>query len=110
MDPWDVVPAQRFVDILPHQPPHASAFLVVGRHGTANGGGYVFRCYAFVGFAFPRYVRVDGDEDGFHAQLAGFVQQLRGFGAVGVDVELEEERLVGAACFDDVGERVGCVV
>ncbi len=53
---------------------------------------------------------VDGDEDGFDAQLAGFVQQLRGFGAVGVDVELEEEGLVGAACFEDGGEGVGCVV
>lgn len=55
-------------------------------------------------------MRVDGDEDGFDAEVAGFVQQLRRFGAVGVDVELEEEGLVGAACFEDGGEGVGCVV
>ena len=44
---------------------------------------------------------VDGDEDGFDAEVAGFVEELGGFGAVGVDVELEEEGLVGAACLDD---------
>lgn len=104
------MPAQCLIDILPHQPSHASTFLVVGSYGAADGRGYIFGCDAFVCFALARYVRVDGDEDGFHAQFAGFLQQLRGFGAVGVDVELEEERLVGAACFDNVGEGVGCVV
>ena len=38
---------------------------------------------------------VDGDEDGFDAQGARFVQELRCFGAVCVDVELEEESLGG---------------
>lgn len=110
LDPGDVVPAQRLVDVLPHEPPHPAAFPVVGSHGAADGRGYVLGRDALVRLALPRHVGVDGDEDGLHAQLAGFAQQLRGFGAVGVDVELEEEGLVGAACLDDGGEGVGCVV
>ena len=53
---------------------------------------------------------VDGDEDGFDAEGAGVGEELGGFGAVGVDVELQEEGLVGAAGMDDGGEGVGCVV
>ena len=55
-------------------------------------------------------MRVDGDEDGADAEGAGLLEEEGGFGAVGVDVELEEEGLVGAACFDDGGEGVRCVV
>lgn len=53
---------------------------------------------------------VDGDEDGADAEVAGLVEELGGFGAGGVDVELEEEGLVGVACGEDGGEGVGCVV
>ena len=110
LDPGNVVPAQGFVDVLAHQPAHAAAFLVVGRYGAADGGRDVFGGDAFVGFAFAGDVRVDGDEDGFDAQIAGFVEELGGFGSVGVDVELEEEGLVCDAGFDDGGEGVGGVV
>ena len=109
-DPGNIVPAQRFVNVLPHQPAHAAALFVVGRHGAADGGRNVFGGDAFVRFALAGDVRVDGDEDGFDAEGAGFVEELGGFGAVGVDVELEEEGLVCAAGFDDGGEGVGCVV
>lgn len=67
LDPGYVVPAQRLVDVLPHQPAHAAAFLVVGGDGAADGGGDVLGRDAFVRFALPRYVGVDGDEDGFDA-------------------------------------------
>ena len=111
LDPGDVVPAERPVDVLAHQPAHAAALFVVGRHGAADGGGdVVVGGDALVRFALAGDVGVDGDEDGFDAERAGFVQELGGFGAVGVDVELEEEGLVGAACFDDGGEGVRCVV
>ena len=109
-DPGDVVPAQGFVNVLAHQPAHAAALFVVGGHGAADGGGDVFGGDAFVGFALAGDVRVDGDEDGFDAQVAGFVEELGGFGPVGVDVELEEEGLVRDAGFDDGGEGVGGVV
>ena len=38
------------------------------------------------------------------------MQELGGLGAVGVDVELEEEGLVRGAGGEDGGEGVGCVV
>ena len=66
-DPGDVVPAQRLVDVLAHEPAHAAAFLVVGRHGAADGRGDVVGRDALVRFALPRDVGVDGDEDGAHA-------------------------------------------
>ena len=109
-DPGDVVPAQGFVNVLAHQPAHAAALFVVGGHGAADGGRDVFGGDAFVGFALAGDVGVDGDEDGFDAQVAGFVEELGGFGPVGVDVELEEEGLVCDAGFDDGGEGVGGVV
>ena len=111
LDPGDVVPGERLVDVLAHEATHAAAFSVIGGDGAADGGGYVvIGGYALVCFAFAGYVGVDGDENCFDAQLAGFVEELRAFGAVSVDVELEEEGLVGAACLDDGGEGVGCVV
>ena len=67
LDPGDVGPAQRFVDVLPHEPAHAAAFLVVGSDGTADGGGYVVGRDALVCFALAGDVGVDGDEDGFDA-------------------------------------------
>ena len=109
-DPRDVVPAQGLVNVLAHQPAHAAALFVVGGHGAADGGGDVFGGDALVRFALAGDVRVDGDEDGFDAEGAGFVEELGGFGPVGVDVELEEEGLVCDAGFDDGGEGVGGVV
>ena len=101
LDPGDVVPAQRLVDVLAHEPAHAAALFVVGGHGAADGRGHVVGRDALVRFALAGDVGVDGDEDGFDAEVAGFVEELGGLGAVGVDVELEEEGLVGAACLDD---------
>lgn len=111
VDPGDVGPAERLVDVLAHEPAHAAAALVVGGHGAADGRGDVrVGGDALVRFALAGYVGVDGDEDGFDAEVAGFVEELRRFGAVGVDVELEEKGLVGPAGFDDGGEGVGGVV
>ena len=55
-------------------------------------------------------MRVDGDEDGADAEGAGLLEVEGGFGAGGVDVELEEEGLVWEAGGEDGGEGVGCVV
>lgn len=111
VDPGDVGPGERLVDILAREPAEAAAPLVGGGHGDAEGGGDGrVGGDALVRFALAGDVGVDGDEDGFDAELAGFVQELGRFGAVGVDVELEEEGLVGAAGFDDGGEGVGGVV
>ena len=102
LDPGDVVPAERLVDVLAHEPAHAAAPFVVGGRGAADGRGDVgVGGDALVRFALAGDVGVDGDEDGFDAEGAGFVEELGGFAAVGVDVELEEEGLVGAACLDD---------
>ena len=111
LDPGDVVPAQRLVDVPAHEPTHAAAPFVVGGDGAADGGGDAgVGGDALVRFALAGDVGVDGDEDGFDAEGAGLVEELGRFGAVGVDVELEEEGLVGAAGLDDGGERVGGVV
>ncbi len=111
LDPGDVGPAERLVDVLAHEAAHAAALAVVGGDGAADGGGDVFvGGDALVGFALAGDVGVDGDEDGADAEGAGFVEELGGLGAVGVDVELEEEGLVGEAGADDGGEGVGCVV
>ena len=55
-------------------------------------------------------MRVYCYEDGFDAEIAGFVEELGCFGAVGVDVELEEEGLMCGAGFYYTCERVGSVV
>ena len=111
LDPRDVGPAERLVDVLAHEPAHAAAAFVVGGDGAADGGGDgVVGGDALVRFALAGDVGVDGHEDGFDAEGAGFVEELGRFGAGGVDVELEEEGLVGAAGLYDGGERVGGVV
>lgn len=111
MDPGDVVPAERLVDVRAHEAAHAAAALVVRGDGAADGGGEGrVGGDALVCFALAGDVRVGGDEDGFDAEGTGSVEELGRFGAVGVDVELEEEGLVGAAGLDDGGEGVGGVV
>ena len=57
--------------------------LLVDGRGDKGGGGGVLGVYGY--------------ENGFDAEVTGFVKELRCFGAVGVDVELEEEGLVGCA-------------
>lgn len=111
LDPGDVGPAQRLVNVLAHEAAHAAAFAVVGGGGAADGRGEGrVGGDAFVGFALAGDVGVGRDEDGADAEGAGAVEELGRFGAVGVDVELEEERLVRAAGGEDGGERVGGVV
>ena len=73
-DPGDVVPAQGPVDVLAHEPAHAAALFVVGGDGAADGGGDVLGGDAFVCFALAGDVGIHGDEDGFDAEVAGFVQ------------------------------------
>ena len=111
LDPGDVGPGEGGVDVLAHEAAHAAALAVVGGDGAADGGGERgVGGDAFVRFALAGDVGVDGDEDCFDAERAGLVEELGRFGSVGVDVELEEEGLVGPAGFDDGCERVGCVV
>ena len=109
-DPGDVVPAERLVDVLAHEAAHAAALFVVGRHGAADGRGHALGRDALVRLALTGHVRIDGHEDGADAEGARLVEELRRFGPVGVDVELEEEGLGGAAGADDGGEGVGGVV
>lgn len=47
-------------------------------------------------------MRINCYEDSFDAEFAGFVEKLGCFGAVCVDVELEEEGLGGGTGGDDV--------
>ena len=69
LDPGDVGPRERLVDVLAHEAAHAAALFVVGGDGAADGGGYVgVGGYALVGFALAGDVGVDGDEDGFGAE------------------------------------------
>lgn len=59
--------------------------LLVDARGDKGGGGGVLGVYGY--------------ENCLDAEVTGFVKELRCFGAVGVDVELEEEGLVGCARF-----------
>ena len=52
---------------------------------------------------------IHGHEDGFNAQRMGLAEELSSFFAVRVHVELKEEGLVRAPCFDNAGEGIRCV-
>jgi hypothetical protein len=59
-------------------------------------------------FSFGDYGEIDGDEDGFDTFGGDVVEEGFGFGAVFVDVELEEEGVGFWGLGDDFGEGEGC--
>ena len=109
MDPWQVGPCQVAVHVRAHQSAHAPAFLVVARYRPADARGHVVGSDALVRFAFAGHRRVDGDEYRFDAETFGGPEQGGRLFSGGVDVQLEEEGLVGFAGAGDGFERVRCV-
>lgn len=49
-------------------------------------------------------------EDGTDTERSGTVEELSRFGAVGVDIELQKERLIGCTGGCDVDKRIRCIV
>lgn len=49
-------------------------------------------------------------EDGADTKRSGAVEKLGGFGAVGIDIELQEEWLISSSGGYNGGKRIRCVV
>lgn len=49
-------------------------------------------------------------EDGADTKRSGAVEKLGGFGAIGIDIELQEEWLIGSSGGYNGGKRIRCVV
>lgn len=109
-DPLQILPAQRLINMLAHQPTQTTALVVFATFGTAHLRLDLNRLRGpLVGFALAGDGGVDSYEDGFDAEGFRAAEEFGGFGAVGVNVELEEEGMVGERGGDDGWEGEGGV-
>lgn len=101
-DPRQILPRQGLVNILRHQTTESAALLILAALPAADSraDGTGLRSL-LVGLSLTGDGCVDGDEDGLDAEILGAVEDVFGLLALRVDVELEEERLVGRGGVDD---------
>lgn len=112
LDPGQVLPDHRRVDVAAHDAPEPAALRVAGRHGAADARGPDVGARggdALVGLALARHGRVDGEEHAAHAEALRLGEEVGRLLPVRVDVELEKEGLAGPPSGDDVLEWVGRV-